>query len=461
MGRRYTSIRWIASVLLLSQVGINWGFKQFQDVSDLYLFPMTTAFAALFILLSPRFNDRVARISTSLGIALWSIGTLITTVDSYYQLFMPKRLGDFFYLAFYPFVFLGIIRSLAVGRGMKPVDLLDIVIITLGMSSVISSFFLNLNQHSDALTYFFSIIYPIADSILLISTVALILMQKLSSRTTLALIGVILFSITDFIFLFKVESNSYHMGSWIDFGWVLGFLFLMESMWHHPTSHRTSEKLTSVGALIAMVASALLLAYSTIHPTENSSFTIIPALVTVFLSFIRMGIALRDARGIHDERELARTDELTGLNNRRRFIAALDKVAPKDQCSLLLLDLDGFKYINDSLGHESGDLLLKEISTRFARQMPRGALLARLGGDEFGVLVSGEKQAGVEVARAMQSCLSYPIHLNGHDVRVGVSIGGVVNDGKGESMRRADEAMYLAKRSVGGAISAEWSSPQE
>jgi diguanylate cyclase (GGDEF)-like protein len=162
-----------------------------------------------------------------------------------------------------------------------------------------------------------------------------------------------------------------------------------------------------------------------------------------------MSIALREAREIKDERALARTDELTGLPNRRRFINALDSL--KDtEALLLLLDLDGFKTVNDTLGHDAGDELLKQIAIRFSRQIPKNALLARLGGDEFGAIVYGSKSAGLEVAHALRACLAYPAEVGIHSVTMSVSIGAVVNDSKPELIRRADEAMYEAKRSGSG-----------
>jgi diguanylate cyclase (GGDEF)-like protein len=174
-----------------------------------------------------------------------------------------------------------------------------------------------------------------------------------------------------------------------------------------------------------------------------------PAFGTLALSFIRMSIALREAREIKDERTLARTDELTGLPNRRRFINSLAALN-NSPATLLLLDLDGFKQVNDTLGHEYGDELLRKVSTRFARQIPNNSLIARLGGDEFGAIIYGDASVGMEIARALQACLAYPADLGTHSVTVGVSIGAVLNDGKPELMRRADEAMYSAKKSGTG-----------
>jgi diguanylate cyclase (GGDEF)-like protein len=121
----------------------------------------------------------------------------------------------------------------------------------------------------------------------------------------------------------------------------------------------------------------------------------------------------------------------------------------------LLLDLDGFKAVNDTLGHDVGDQLLKQISIRFTRAIPHGVLLARLGGDEFGVIIYGSEAAGLEVAQALRASLSYPFTLAGQSVNVGVSIGRVLSDGRGELLKRADSAMYEAKRSGDGIVRAE------
>jgi len=126
--------------------------------------------------------------------------------------------------------------------------------------------------------------------------------------------------------------------------------------------------------------------------------------------------------------------------------------------SVLILDLDGFKPVNDQRGHDVGDQLLMQIATRFSRAMPHGSLLARLGGDEFGALVRG--QDGYEVALALRATLSYPFHIDGLDLSLDVSIGESRNE-PGQLpadilLRRADQAMYEAKRTKRGVV--QWSS---
>jgi diguanylate cyclase (GGDEF)-like protein len=84
--------------------------------------------------------------------------------------------------------------------------------------------------------------------------------------------------------------------------------------------------------------------------------------------------------------------------------------------------------------------------------IPDGAFLARLGGDEFGVLIPGTVEDTIESAHALRSCLSYPCQIKGMTISVGVSVGHVYNDGAGNLLKRADDAMYRAKQMDMGVV---------
>ena len=149
-----------------------------------------------------------------------------------------------------------------------------------------------------------------------------------------------------------------------------------------------SSKPIPIFIAISVFISPTLLAYSALRPGAFPIFIIAPTIATLFLAFIRMTIVIRQARNLGEEKVLARTDELTGLPNRRRLIADLETFS-KSEGALLLLDLNQFKPVNDKYGHEFGNLVLQQVAQRFSRSLPTGAVLARLGGDEFGVLVNG------------------------------------------------------------------------
>jgi diguanylate cyclase (GGDEF)-like protein len=179
----------------------------------------------------------------------------------------------------------------------------------------------------------------------------------------------------------------------------------------------------------------------------------VPAFATLILAFIRMSLALMEAQRLNEVTILATTDELTGLANRRKFIEDLTSVARGDL--VILIDLNGFKPINDNYGHGAGDELLKQAALRLSRTFERDWTFARLGGDEFGLLVRGGGSKE-EIANSIAASFSYPFHLSDvGEVRVSASIGVAEEDGRGELLRRADLAMYSAKRS--GRSVAFWS----
>jgi diguanylate cyclase (GGDEF)-like protein len=230
---------------------------------------------------------------------------------------------------------------------------------------------------------------------------------------------------------------------------------IAEALWHHGGENEITERVNSFMTTSALVISSSILAVAAIRPGYFPTFVLIPGFATITLAFVRMAVALRDARSVNHERELARTDELTGLPNRRRFLSELEILRRKEG-TLLLLDLNGFKAINDQYGHEVGDLLLKQVTTRFSRAIPSDVLLARLGGDEFGAIIYGTANYASEIALALRATISYPFSLPAGEIFIGVSIGSVANDQATENkeglLRRADAAMYEAKRSGVGLV---------
>jgi diguanylate cyclase (GGDEF)-like protein len=155
--------------------------------------------------------------------------------------------------------------------------------------------------------------------------------------------------------------------------------------------------------------------------------------------------------------ELAYRDTLTGLPNRALFSDRLQqalRMAPRMNAavSVLLMDVDHFKYVNDTLGHQIGDLLLCEVAQRLTGIMRRESdTVARLGGDEFVILLPSDNVDGARrVARNLQKALEAPMSLDGHVVDCRVSIGLASYPDHGDSattlLRRADVAMYTAKR---------------
>ncbi len=153
---------------------------------------------------------------------------------------------------------------------------------------------------------------------------------------------------------------------------------------------------------------------------------------------------------------LANYDSLTGLANRFQMSQALEKILLSKQeasrsCAVLLLDLDRFKQVNDTLGHPAGDALLKQVAQRLERATGQEGQVGRLGGDEFQVIVPGRIERGElgHLAARVIHSLSQPYTIEGQRVVIGASIGIAVSPDDGvtsdDLIRNADLALYAAK----------------
>jgi diguanylate cyclase (GGDEF)-like protein len=422
-------------------------------VVDVAAFNSVALAALISALAAPRITSKWAKPITAAAIASWCLGSVIATLSSYQQLspFVAK-LSDALYLLFYPLALLGFQLLISIQQRFSILEVVDASIVGLGLSTlgaafalhpVLPSFDGDLNQS------FLAVIYPVADLVLLCFIVATVVMQGFSTRGLLLVLGVSIYAATDLFFLWQNLNSTYVFGSYVDYGWLLAFVVISESCWHRGTDNKSKDGINPALITISVFLSATLLALLAIAPDNFPHFILIPSIGTLALAFIRMGIALHQARNIGDERILARTDELTMLPNRRRLISEIPNFATREG-SLMLLDLDGFKPVNDSYGHEVGDKVLQQVAQRFSRALPSSALLARLGGDEFGVLVDGSNTAVMEIALALRATLSYPFIIDGDHISIGVSIGIADNDGADDLLLRADNAMYAAKRQALG-----------
>lgn len=153
----------------------------------------------------------------------------------------------------------------------------------------------------------------------------------------------------------------------------------------------------------------------------------------------------------------ALNDALTGLPNRRLFSDRLSQILAlarreRRMVALLYIDLDGFKLVNDSLGHSIGDNLLVQVAARWQLRVRQADTLARLGGDEFTVILGGlhAKEDAAAVAKSLLDVLATPFLIDDHQLTIGASIGISIfpEDGSDadELLQQADSAMYAAKR---------------
>jgi diguanylate cyclase (GGDEF)-like protein len=158
---------------------------------------------------------------------------------------------------------------------------------------------------------------------------------------------------------------------------------------------------------------------------------------------------------------MARQDDLTGLWNRSFYREKLESAVARSQSdstpfAVMVIDLDRFKQVNDSLGHPVGDKLLKRVSERLREMAAPEDVVARLGGDEFAILQLGERESAGQFAAKVVEMLSEPYHIEGAKLNIGASVGVAMmpDDGvnAGELMKSADMALYAAKDAGRGAL---------
>ena len=418
-------------------------------INDLLLYNAAPLALLALSFLALKDEDLRTRLSLELALFFWVIGSVISSLTAVYLLENNLQIiSDFLYLLFYPLIFIAIPRLFNANIASTILENIDAAIVALGVSTLAAALLMKPvlpNFSGNQLETFFTIVFPVADIVLIALIISLNPFQQMNPRNLILSFGIFAFATADFINLWLSNHGKYRFGSWTDSLWLVALFFVVESLFHKRDESDSRVPTHPVLIAVAVLFSAILLSLLALKPGYLPGFIVGPAIATLFLAFIRMVVALRQAQEIGAERTLARTDELTGLPNRRKFMAELIEFS-NTQGALLLLDLNGFKPINDQYGHEVGDQLLRAVSQRFRRSLPTHSTLARLGGDEFGALISGDFESTMEAALALHASVSYPFAISGETIMIGVSVGFVTNDGTRDMMHRADQAMYKAKR---------------
>ena len=418
-------------------------------LSDLLLYNAVPLALLLLSIYALKGEDLRTRLSFELALFFWFAGSVLSSLTAVYLFTGNFQLAsEFLYLLFYPCIFIAIPRLLNSNISSTFLENIDAAIVALGVSALASALLMKPvlpNFNGDQLETFFAIIFPVADIVLIALVISINPFHQINWRSFILSFGIFAFAAADFVNLWLSRNGNYSFGSWTDSLWLLALFIIVESLWRKRDENKSSIQTHPILIAVAVLFSAVLLSLLALKPGYLPGFIVGPAIATLFLAFIRMVVALRQAQEIGTERTLARTDELTGLPNRRKFMAELIEFS-NTQGALLLLDLNGFKPINDQYGHEVGDQLLRAVSQRFRRSLPSHSTLARLGGDEFGALISGDFESTMEAALALHASVSYPFSIAGENIFIGVSVGFVTNDGTRDMMHRADQAMYKAKR---------------
>jgi diguanylate cyclase len=298
--------------------------------------------------------------------------------------------------------------------------------------------------------------YPLGDLLLVAFVVGIFALTGWRPGWTWLLIGTgfAALAIADSIYLFRVAEGTYQSGTILDALWPAGLVVLAYAAWCQPRQRGEirleGPAILAFPCLFALAALFLLIRANYVH------LGLIPetlAATAVLAVGARFALTFNDVRKLSASRErLASTDDLTGLANRRHFYARLNDAVEGCRSrgasfALLMIDLDDFKELNDTLGHYAGDLLLQQIGPRM-RRVVRGGAIARLGGDEFGLIVRDADGAAVTADR-IHEALRDPFELEDVSVSVQASIGIAVFPRDAQSTSKllqcGDVAMYQAK----------------
>jgi diguanylate cyclase (GGDEF)-like protein len=303
-----------------------------------------------------------------------------------------------------------------------------------------------------------TVAYPVADLLILVLVVAAItvLGRHADAGWWLLCAGFGLLVLTDAFYAEQVALSSYTAGGALDLGWLLGRVcFAVAATVPLRRSTRLEADRTAVLVVPAVcgLAALGLLFRATTAPLPRDATVL--ALVAGLGAITRTVLTFREVRAAAEMRRQAHTDDLTGLANRRRFHEALDRATqgsgPSRSLAVLLIDLDRFKDVNDTLGHDTGDQLLRVVADRLRTLVRDEDVLARLGGDEYAVLLQSVTAAGTEaLAQRLRSRLREPVQLGAAilvaDVSVGVALAPAHASTATGLLQRADLAMYSAKR---------------
>jgi len=309
-----------------------------------------------------------------------------------------------------------------------------------------------------------AVAYPLFDLLLVAAITGMVALGGVrgGGRLVLLIVGLMVYAVADVDYALQANTESYVLGTPMDAMWAIGLALI--AMWVHgaaqPPRRVMLEKGPATGAtalavsVVATVAGlGVLLVGTRVH---LSTMAVVLAGMTLLAAAVRTLLSYRQLTWMADLRsQAATTDELTGLPNRRALYAEghARLVEPRRRrLALLMLDLDKFKEVNDSLGHHAGDQLLVHVAARLQEHLRDGDVLARLGGDEFAILLQDAgSDDGTDVAVKLRTALAEPVALEGITLYTSASVGIATfpDDGPDLSslLRKADIAMYKAKTS--------------
>ena len=383
--------------------------------------------------------------------------------------------ADVFYLAHYALLVAGLVGLVRARRpGKDRPGLLDALVLPTGAAMLAWVFLMAPYVHDSELSTLgrvVSLAYPAGDIFVLGVLLRMTTGRGdrppaywlLVSSMIATLIGNVAYAVLEL-------TIGYEAGSIIDVTW-LAMYALGGAASIHPSMAAISqparaESEGNVGPrrLVALAMASLMaptvLAIQWLSGTDIDVPVIVAGCAVLFLLVIARlhGLVALLSQTLRSVEEQATHDQLTGLANRRLFHARWQDSLGEagGPTTLLYVDLDGFKPVNDTLGHDAGDTVLVEVAERLRSLVRAGDVVARLGGDEFAVILPWTDAATAEaIAQRLVTSLAEPFNVAHRPVSIGASVGVVTagpNANPEAELRRADSAMYAAKAAGRGRV---------
>lgn len=419
-------------------------------------FPLLLLRLAIAAYLQP---DRRPLLLLLLGsIALWALGSLsVNTSVTQAEAEFPANgewLFGLSYLGMAGYLLLDIDR-----RQTRPARAWFDIVIICGGTACLASLLLvtpvRAASHQDGVPLLLALIYPLADVILALLVLGQTLLQtRIDSRKGwLVGGGFVLLACADSALTLRRSASAYVFDDLSYALWGGAFLLIVAGASRRPRTVISAVP-RPAGSPVLVGAGLVAVTVLAVRPDDTlASYMLPPAILTMGAVAARLVLALRDANRANEAFALSQTDDLTKLPNRRAVRAWLASgLAARRPMAMMLLDLDGFKEINDSLGHRAGDTVLTMVAVRINEAVDSRTRVARLGGDEFAILVDSVDEIELmETAHTVLRELAKPLLVEGIEISPGASIGVTVSAGDttdgSEVLRRADVAMYQAKSS--------------
>jgi diguanylate cyclase len=409
-------------------------------------------------------EQRATWVVLATGLTLYGLGSVVWAFWLQ-QLEAPPfpSISDALWLALYPCSYLGLARLAGVrGRRLPGGVWLDGMIAGLGITAIgaalVFSQVMEVAEGSPAAVAT-NLAYPVGDLLLGALVLGILALRgwRIDRQWALFGAGFLVFCVADCIYLLQVAAGVAVASLWGNVFYMAGTALLGAAAWQ-PMRPIAADPV-GVRVLVvptAMALSALaILVYDHVSGVDTVAFTL--AMATLLAVLGRTIVAFRELSALAETRRQAMTDELTGLPNRRAFLGRLEQLLLRANdegapLGLLIADLDHFKELNDTLGHPTGDALLRAIGVRLRDVLGREDLLARLGGDEFGVLLGGraDEATALLVARKVRAAIEEPFAVHGLQLRSAASVGIALHPAHGTTaeqlLKHADVAMYRAKK---------------